>query len=165
MGCPFLLQQIFLAQGLNLSLLLGGWPLYYGVTGDAFPSAELSIIIQDSGLLESSETRQRGARGQARLLEAGPRAGLAPLERPCPIPEHASCPRTLLTSPSAFLPLHRCAHSPGLEPRFLILLTQSRRITPADRVSGASPSQYTLYPRGQESTAEDQSLPVACLLL
>lgn len=64
-------------------------------------------------------------------------------ERPHPIPEHPNCPRTLLSSPSAFLPLRRCAHSPGLEPKCLILSTQSRPITPADLVSGASPSKYT----------------------
>ena len=117
-GSPLFPQQVFLAQGLGPNLLLGGWPLYCGVTWGAFPSAELSIKIQGSGLLESSETRRRGVRGQARLPEAGPGAGLAPLERPRPMPEHASCPRTLLTSPSAFLPLHRCARSPGLEARF-----------------------------------------------
>lgn len=78
-------------------------------------------------------------------------------ERPHPIPRAPQLSTVLQVPQRSFLSAWRHAHSPGLELKCLILSTQSRPITPADLVSGASPS--SLYRRGQESTAEDQTLP------
>ena len=122
----------------------------------------MSIKIQDSVLLKSSETRRRGVQGHARLPEAGPRAGL-PSRWPRPIPEPPNCPRTLLSSPS--VPSSPLVHSQSwLGGQIFNSFDPIQTDHSADLVSGASPSKYTVYRRGPESTAEDQTLPAACLL-
>lgn len=123
----------------------------------------MSIKIQDSVLLESSETRRRGVQGHARLPEAGPRAGLPSRATP----PHPRAPQLPTDTPQQSLSV---PSSPPVRSQSWLGAQVFSSFDPiqtdhsADLVSRASPSKYTVYRRDQESTAEDQTLPAACLL-